>query len=157
VRRQGVAVPAQQQVERTDQQVFLPLPDRDPRIEIGGTVRTQRHQGALERDDQIVVSGPHVASRGVLDGPLPVRGDLPFQSGGQLRGQVAAELVDGQRDAVLAAADVLRRGHAAICDRSAKGCSRSAKALRTGVQMQPMSTPYGSQLVIRGILPVPAP
>ncbi|MCO8308771.1 GNAT family N-acetyltransferase [Streptomyces sp. RKCA744] len=37
-----------------------------------------------------------------------------------------------------------------------KGYRFSVKPLRTGVQMEPMATPYGRQLVIRGVLPVPA-
>jgi hypothetical protein len=32
----------------------------------------------------------------------------------------------------------------------------SVKPLRTGIQMEPMATPYGRQLVVRGVLPVPA-
>ncbi|MGW4788577.1 GNAT family N-acetyltransferase [Streptomyces sp. NPDC004230] len=36
-----------------------------------------------------------------------------------------------------------------------KGYRFSAKPLRTGVQLEPMATPYGQQLVIRGVLPSP--
>ncbi|MEJ8653709.1 GNAT family N-acetyltransferase [Streptomyces sp. MS1.AVA.3] len=43
-----------------------------------------------------------------------------------------------------------------VCHGPIKGYRFSVKPLRTGVQMQPMRTPYGQQLVIRGILPVPA-
>ncbi|MFI1154710.1 hypothetical protein [Streptomyces sp. NPDC020817] len=37
-----------------------------------------------------------------------------------------------------------------------KGFKFSVKALRTGVQMEPVATPYGRHLVIRDVLPVPA-
>ncbi|MFF8604166.1 GNAT family N-acetyltransferase [Streptomyces sp. NPDC015232] len=43
-----------------------------------------------------------------------------------------------------------------ICHGPTKGFKFSVKPLRTGVQMEPMATPYGRQLVIRGVLPVPA-
>lgn len=43
-----------------------------------------------------------------------------------------------------------------ICHGPIKGFRFSVKPLRTGVQMQPMPTPYGRQLVIRGVLPGPA-
>ncbi|MES4909461.1 MULTISPECIES: GNAT family N-acetyltransferase [unclassified Streptomyces] len=43
-----------------------------------------------------------------------------------------------------------------ICHGPTKGYRYSVKPLRTGVQMQPMPTPYGRQLVIQGILPLPA-
>ncbi|MFG3532983.1 hypothetical protein ACGF8B_40745 [Streptomyces sp. NPDC047917] len=43
-----------------------------------------------------------------------------------------------------------------ICHGPIKGFCFSVKPLRTGVQMQAMPTPYGRQLVIRGILPGPA-
>ncbi|WP_406364398.1 GNAT family N-acetyltransferase [Streptomyces sp. NBC_01579] len=44
-----------------------------------------------------------------------------------------------------------------ICHGPIKGFRFSAKPLRTGVQMQPMPTPYGRHLVIDGVLPLPAP
>ncbi|MEC3998873.1 hypothetical protein VSR01_37470 [Actinacidiphila sp. DG2A-62] len=44
-----------------------------------------------------------------------------------------------------------------ICHGPLQGYRRSAKALRTGVRMEPKPTPYGPQPGIRGILPVPAP
>ncbi|MEU8550567.1 hypothetical protein AB0C81_26900 [Streptomyces roseoverticillatus] len=44
-----------------------------------------------------------------------------------------------------------------ICHSPNKGFRFSVKPLRTGVQMEPMPTPYGKQLVIRGVLPVPGP
>lgn len=43
-----------------------------------------------------------------------------------------------------------------ICHGPTKGFRFSVKPLRTGVQLEPMPTPYGRQLVIRGVLPVPA-
>ncbi|MBV9025898.1 MAG: GNAT family N-acetyltransferase [Streptomycetaceae bacterium] len=43
-----------------------------------------------------------------------------------------------------------------ICHSPIEGYRLSVKPLRTGVQMQPMPTLYGRQLVIRGILPAPA-
>ncbi|PIB04517.1 MULTISPECIES: GNAT family N-acetyltransferase [Streptomyces] len=43
-----------------------------------------------------------------------------------------------------------------ICHGPIKGFCFSVKPLRTGVQMQDLPTPYGRQLVIRGILPGPA-
>lgn len=43
-----------------------------------------------------------------------------------------------------------------ICHGPIKGFRFSVKALRTGVQMEPLPTPYGRQLVIRGVLPGPA-
>ncbi|WP_327135863.1 GNAT family N-acetyltransferase (plasmid) [Streptomyces sp. NBC_01343] len=43
-----------------------------------------------------------------------------------------------------------------ICHGPLKGFKFSVKPLRTGVQMEPMATPYGRHLVIRGVLPVPA-
>lgn len=43
-----------------------------------------------------------------------------------------------------------------ICHGPTKGFRFSVKALRTGVQMDPMPTPYGRQLVLRGVLPGPA-
>ncbi len=42
-----------------------------------------------------------------------------------------------------------------ICHGPIQGFRFSVKPLRTGVQMEPMPTPYGRQLVIRGVLPVP--
>ncbi len=33
--------------------------------------------------------------------------------------------------------------------------NRYGQPLRTGVQMESMATPYGRQLVVRGVLPVP--
>ncbi len=44
----------------------LPRPDLRPRIESIGPVHAQRHQGALERGDQIVVGGPHHAASVVV-------------------------------------------------------------------------------------------
>ncbi|MFE0737487.1 GNAT family N-acetyltransferase [Streptomyces sp. NPDC058855] len=43
-----------------------------------------------------------------------------------------------------------------ICHGPTKGFRFSVKPLRTGIQMEPMATPYGRQLVVRGVLPVPA-
>ncbi|MER7692624.1 GNAT family N-acetyltransferase [Streptomyces sp. NPDC097610] len=43
-----------------------------------------------------------------------------------------------------------------ICHGPIEGFCFSVKPLRTDVQMEPMATPYGRQLVIRGILPGPA-
>ncbi|MCZ1000767.1 GNAT family N-acetyltransferase [Streptomyces mirabilis] len=43
-----------------------------------------------------------------------------------------------------------------ICHGPIKGYRFSVKPLRTAVQMEPLPTPYGRQLVIRGVLPVPA-
>ncbi|WP_369199126.1 GNAT family N-acetyltransferase [Streptomyces djakartensis] len=43
-----------------------------------------------------------------------------------------------------------------ICHGPTKGFRFSVTPLRTGVQMEPMATPYGRQLVVRGVLPVPA-
>ncbi|MFF7647008.1 GNAT family N-acetyltransferase [Streptomyces canus] len=43
-----------------------------------------------------------------------------------------------------------------ICHGPIKGFRFSVKPLRTGVQLQDMPTPYGQQLVIRGVLPGPA-
>ncbi|MFI9311114.1 GNAT family N-acetyltransferase [Streptomyces triculaminicus] len=42
-----------------------------------------------------------------------------------------------------------------ICHGPTTGFRFSVKPLRTGVQMQPMPTPYGRQLVVRGVMPVP--
>ncbi|MBP5942723.1 GNAT family N-acetyltransferase [Streptomyces acidiscabies] len=42
-----------------------------------------------------------------------------------------------------------------ICHGPTKGFRFSVKPLRTGVQMKPMATPYGRQLVIQGVLPLP--
>ncbi|MCX4539003.1 hypothetical protein OHA79_52635 (plasmid) [Streptomyces sp. NBC_00841] len=44
-----------------------------------------------------------------------------------------------------------------ICHGPIKGFRFSVKPLRTGVQMQPMPTPYGRHLVIHGVLPLPPP
>lgn len=44
-----------------------------------------------------------------------------------------------------------------ICHGPTAGYRFSVKPLRTGVQMQPMPTPYGRHLIIQRILPVPAP
>ncbi|WP_327328666.1 GNAT family N-acetyltransferase (plasmid) [Streptomyces sp. NBC_01210] len=44
-----------------------------------------------------------------------------------------------------------------ICHGPIKGFRFSVKPLRTGIQLQPMPTPYGQQLVLRGVLPLPAP
>ncbi|MET9914937.1 GNAT family N-acetyltransferase [Streptomyces sp. NPDC006476] len=43
-----------------------------------------------------------------------------------------------------------------ICHGPIKGFRFSVKPLRTGVQMEPLTTPQGRQLVVRGVLPVPA-
>ncbi|GDY70209.1 hypothetical protein AQJ43_36585 [Streptomyces avermitilis] len=43
-----------------------------------------------------------------------------------------------------------------ICHGPIKSFRFSVKPLRTGIQMEPMATPYGRQLVVRGVLPVPA-
>ncbi|NGO13137.1 GNAT family N-acetyltransferase [Streptomyces sp. HC44] len=43
-----------------------------------------------------------------------------------------------------------------ICHGPTKDYRISVKPLRTGVQMQPMPTPYGRQLVIHGVLPLPS-
>ncbi|MER6105132.1 GNAT family N-acetyltransferase [Streptomyces sp. NPDC001832] len=43
-----------------------------------------------------------------------------------------------------------------ICHGPIKGFRFSVKPLRTGVQMEPLPTPYGRRLVIHGILPLPA-
>lgn len=42
-----------------------------------------------------------------------------------------------------------------ICHGPIKGFRFSVKPLRTGVQMKAMPTPYGRQLVVQGILPLP--
>ncbi|MFF9984700.1 GNAT family N-acetyltransferase [Streptomyces erythrochromogenes] len=42
-----------------------------------------------------------------------------------------------------------------ICHGPTMGFRFSVKPLRTGVQMKPMATPYGRQLVIQDILPLP--
>ncbi|MGW0315097.1 hypothetical protein [Streptomyces flavidovirens] len=42
-----------------------------------------------------------------------------------------------------------------ICHGPIKGFRFSVKPLRTGVRMQAMPTPYGRQLVLRGVLPEP--
>ncbi|WP_322872283.1 GNAT family N-acetyltransferase [Streptomyces goshikiensis] len=43
-----------------------------------------------------------------------------------------------------------------ICHGPTKGYKFSVKPLRIGIQMEPMATPHGQHLVIRGVLPVPA-
>ncbi|MFF4085193.1 GNAT family N-acetyltransferase [Streptomyces sp. NPDC001777] len=43
-----------------------------------------------------------------------------------------------------------------ICHGPTKGFRFSVKPLRTGIRMEPMATPYGRQLGVRGVLPVPA-
>lgn len=57
---------------------------------------------------------------------------------------------------------LLPRGHrhprpaGLICHDPVKGFRFSVKPLRTGIQIEPMATPYARPLVVPGVLPIPA-
>lgn len=100
---------AQPQIEGADQQVLLPPPHRRPRIQFLRSVPAQRHQGALERGEQIFVVLAQGAARRMVDGPVPVGCDLPMLKVGQLVGQIAVQPVYGDGQSVVCQAGVLSR------------------------------------------------